>query len=302
MTIVVAGGTGLIGAPLVELLAAEGHEVRLLTRREMPEITGLPGKVLPSKWDGTAVPAGIVDGADAVVNLAGEPIAGGRWTAGRKQRIIGSRVAATRAIVQAIASAGEKPRVLVNGSAVGYYGNVPSGEVTEQSPRGAGFLAETVEQWEQEALRAQSSGVRVVTLRIGVVLAREGGILGRMQLPFKLFAGGPIGSGRQWVSWVHRKDVLRAILHCLERQELSGPVNITAPDARTMFEFCGTMGVVLHRPSWLAVPSFVIRLLFGEMSQVVLQGQRVAPRELTGSGFTFRYSRLLTALIDLLAD
>jgi uncharacterized protein len=298
--IVVAGGTGLIGAPLVAALAATGHEVRLLSRTERDASTDLPGSILPILWDGVSVPEDVMEGADAVVNLAGESIGNGRWTRRKKARIIGSRVGATRAIVAAIAAARSRPAVLLNGSAVGYYGDVPSGEVLESSPRGEGFLSETVEQWETEALKARELGVRVVVMRMGVVLAPAGGILSRMTLPFRFFVGGPIGSGVQWISWMHRDDAIRAIYHCLERAELDGPVNLCAPEARTMREFCDTMGRVMRRPSWFSVPTLFIRILFGEMADIVLQGQRVVPRHLQESNFVFRFPRLLSALIDLL--
>jgi uncharacterized protein len=241
-----------------------------------------------------------MEGADAVVNLAGESIGNARWTRRKKARIIGSRVGATRAIVGAIAAARSRPAVLLNGSAVGYYGDVPSGEVPENASRGAGFLSETVDQWESEALKAREFGIRVVVMRMGVVLAPAGGILARMTLPFRLFVGGPIGSGAQWISWMHRDDIVRAIHHCLENGELDGPVNLCAPDARTMQEFCDTLGRVMRRPSWFRVPSPFIRLLFGEMADIVLQGQRVVPRRLQESHFIFRFPRLLSALIDIL--
>lgn len=300
MKIVVAGGTGLIGTPLVAALAATGHEVRLLTRGERNASTDLPGSVLPFVWDGTSVPENVMEGADAVVNLAGESVGKGRWTRRKKARIIGSRVNATRAIVGAIAAAQSRPTVLLNGSAVGYYGDVPSGEVLESSPRGAGFLSETVEQWEAEAVKARELGLRVVLMRMGVVLAPAGGILSRMTLPFRFFVGGPIGSGAQWISWIHHDDAIRAIYHCLEQGELDGPVNLCAPDARTMQEFCHTMGRVMRRPSWFRVPAPLIRILFGEMADIIVQGQRVVPRRLQESNFIFRYPRLLSALIDLL--
>jgi uncharacterized protein len=298
--IVVAGGTGLIGTPLVAALAATGHEVRLLSRSERTASTDLPGSILPCVWDGVSVPESVMEGADAVVNLAGESIGGGRWTRRKKTRIIGSRVGATRAIVEAIAAAKSRPAVLLNGSAVGYYGEVPSGEVLENSPRGAGFLSETVEQWETEAVKARALGLRVVVMRMGVVLAPAGGILSRLTLPFRLFVGGPVGSGAQWISWMHLDDAIRAIYHCLEQGGLDGPVNLCAPDARTMKEFCDTMGRVMRRPSWFRVPAWFIRVLFGEMADIVLQGQRVIPQRLQESNFIFRFPRLLSALIDLL--
>lgn len=300
MKIVIAGGTGLLGAPLVSALAARGDEVRLLSRRELDPVRDLPGSILPFRWDGTQVPAEVMEGADAVVNLAGEPIGDGRWTRRRKRRIIESRVGATRAIVEAMRAATHRPAVLINASAVGFYGDVPNGEVNEDSPPGTGFVAETVGQWEAEASAAKEIGVRVVALRTGVVLAPSGGILERLTMPFKLFVGGPLGPGTQWVSWIHLDDALGAVIHCLERTEVEGPVNIVAPDARTMRDMGATIGRVLHRPFWFPVPGALIRLVFGEMADVVLHGQHVVPGRLVASGFVHRFPRLLTALIDLL--
>jgi hypothetical protein len=260
-----------------------------------------PGSIRSVQWDGRSSGAWEeqIDGADAIINLAGESIGGRRWTPAQKGRIIGSRVDATRAIINAIRRAHRKPAVLVSGSAIGFYGDVPEGSVTEEGKQGSGFLAETVERWEREALIAGPLGVRVVTLRTGVVLGRDGGALARMVLPFRLFFGGPIGSGRQWFSWVHRDDAVGAILFTMTNREIAGPVNVTAPEAVTMQRFCSVLGHTLHRPSWAPVPALMMKTLLGEMSGMILTGQRVIPLRLLDSGYEFRFPHLKEALEDI---
>jgi len=301
MRIVVAGGTGLIGTALVRRLVAEGHEIDLLTRR-LPVHAGLlPVGVRATVWDAKNVGSwsSVIDGADAVINLAGESIGSRRWTSSQKAKVVGSRVNATGAIVAAMKESPRPPATLINGSAIGFYGHVTSGDVIEEAPRGAGFLAVTTEQWEIEALRAREYGTRVVVLRTGLVLAPGGGALQRMLVPFRLCVGGTLGSGLQWVSWVHREDVVGAILHCLLTPGLSGPVNVVAPDPHTMKQFCAALGTTIRRPSWLPVPAFALRLALGEMSEVVLSGQRVVPLRLQQSGYRFRYPLLAGALSEV---
>jgi uncharacterized protein (TIGR01777 family) len=194
--------------------------------------------------------------------------------------------------VAAIHRAGSRPSVLINASAVGYYGDVSDREVTEAHPRGPGFLAEVCEQWEKEAQAAESLGVRVVCLRTGVVLEKDGGALPRMLLPFRMFVGGPVGSGRQWFPWIHREDVVGIILFALTHPDLAGPINVMAPDAVTMTEFCRALGRAMRRPSWLPVPSVALKLIFGEMSEILLTGQRAAPKKLLEAGYHFHHPKL----------
>jgi hypothetical protein len=300
MKVVVAGGTGFIGKALVEHLLAGQHEVMLLTRD--PSRAGITSRdtLVVEQWDARSGGGweNHLNGARAVFNFAGESI-GHRWTPARKQRIIDSRVHATRALVTAIGNSTEKPPVLVNASAVGFYGHVPQDEVTEDFGRGTGFLSDTVQQWEEEAMKASDRAVRVVLLRSGVVLGRGGGALARMILPFKMFVGGPMGSGEQWFPWVHIHDLVRAALHAAERPSLSGPVNLAAPQSVTMRTFCAALAKVLHRPSWLRVPGFALRLALGEMAEMLLTGQRVVPRKLEKSGFKFSFPLLQQALEDV---
>jgi uncharacterized protein (TIGR01777 family) len=301
--IIVTGGTGFIGKPLVQRLVEANHRVVLLTRhaKRLGEFGGQV--VVAEKWDGKTVGtwSSHFEGADAVINLAGEPIAAKRWTARQKRQIRKSRMDATRAVVEAMKKAAKKPRVLVNGSAVGYYGHVEDGDVTETHPKGVGFLPDLCVEWEKEARTAESFGVRVVMLRTGIVLEKDGGALAKMILPFKLFLGGPIASGLQWFPWVHREDVVRIVVFALEDPNLSGPVNVAAPESVNMKQFCACLGKVLGRPSWMPVPVFALRLAFGELSETLFTGQRMVPSKLLQSGFSFRFPQLESGLSDIVS-
>lgn len=300
MKVVLSGATGFIGKVLVQELLERGHELTVLTRRPG---NSQSNEIKYVSWDARTKGGwtGSLEGAGAVVNLAGENIAGGRWTEDLKKRIEESRIFSTRALVEGIREAKLKPGTLVNASAVGYYGDVPSGDVTESSPPGEGFLPEICRKWEEEASKARSLGVRVVLLRFGVVLGKEGGALQKMLPPFKLFAGGPLGSGRQWVPWIHIKDAARLIVHALEKSGLEGPVNAAAPAPVTMKEFCRTLGKVLKRPCWAPVPEAALKALFGEMAEaVLLSGQRALPQKALETGYRFYYPSLEPALRHLL--
>jgi uncharacterized protein (TIGR01777 family) len=301
MTIVVAGGSGFIGTEFINQVSAS-HKIILLTRK--PESVRLLSdrSVRVVQWDGLSLGPWTehVDGADAVVNLAGVPIAGKRWTKAQKERIVESRTYATRAVVEAIAKARKKPPVLVNISGVGYYGNVDSGDVTESHPNGNDFLASVCRRWEQEASAGRKFGARVVIPRLGVVLGKGGGALQKMITPFKLYAGGPLGSGKQWFPWIHIDDVVGIIMFAIERQSLRGPVNAAAPQVVTMKEFCSTLGNVMQRPSWAPVPSLILKVAFGEMADMLLTGQRVIPKKLQDEGYKFQYPALEDALQAIL--
>jgi uncharacterized protein (TIGR01777 family) len=296
MNIVVAGGSGFIGSSVVPRLRSEGHDVVVLTRA--PARSARTEDAERIFWDGRTQGGWslYVRRADAVINLAGESIGDGRWTASRKRRIVEGRIDATRALLEAMRTGERKPSVLINSSAVGYYGPVESGDVTEDHPPGAGFLADLCVRWEQEALAAGELGCRVVVLRTGVVLGEKGGALEKMLLPFRLYAGGPVGSGRQWFPWVHRDDVAGVILFALGNPALSGPVNVVAPGCVTMKEFCAALGAALSRPSWLPVPPFALRAALGEMAGMILTGQRAVPSRLISLGYQFRYPGVAAAL------
>jgi uncharacterized protein (TIGR01777 family) len=297
MKIVVAGGTGFIGGQLVERLVARGDEVFVLTRRAAQVRAGHP-----LVWDGRTTGAWAEDvaSADAVVNLAGENIAGGRWTPERKQMLLESRLRATRALVDAIRKEPARKRVFVNASAIGIYGNRGDEEVRETSSRGSGFLADLVTQWEGAARDAEPVA-RLVILRFGIVLARDGGALGKMLLPFKLGAGGPIASGNQWMSWIDRDDVIRMIEWTIDREDARGIYNATAPAPVRSRDFAHALGRALHRPAFLPVPSFALRLLFGEMAdETLIGGQRVLPQRAEAEGFRFEAPSLADSLMKQL--
>jgi len=295
MKLVIAGGTGFIGSALCTRLLERGHSLTILTRSPSPAtisaskkwITWEPGSV--GAWEGA------LDGADGVINLAGESIAAKRWTEAQKERIRSSRVKTTHALVAAIAKAKEKPKFLLNASAVGYYG--PHGDeiLTEETGPGNDFLSRVCVEWEEEGRKAESYGLRVIRLRTGVVLG-SGGALAKMVPPFKLFAGGPLGTGRQWMSWIHIEDEIGLILFSMDNPNAHGAINATAPSPVTMKEFCKTLGRVLHRPSWAPVPAFALRLLLGEMADMLVTGQRVIPAEAQRLGHNFRYPTLYEAL------
>lgn len=280
--VAVTGASGLIGGALTAALARRGYEVRPLPRPEPRR----PEGIAPS-----------IAGAAAVVHLAGENIAAGRWTAARKERILTSRTGGTEAVARAVAaSAGPRP-VLVCASAIGYYGHREDGPLDEGAPAGSGFLADVVRAWEAAADPARVAGARVVHARFGVVLSRAGGALAKMLPAFRLGAGGPIGSGRQGFSWIGIDDAVAAIVFAIERDDLSGPVNVTAPAPVPQREFARVLGKVLRRPAFAPLPAFVVRALFGEMgSEMLLSGAFVMPRRLREAGFPFRDGDLEGAL------
>ena len=294
MHIVIAGGSGFLGRALTDRLRAEGHAITVLTRhpRRASDVAWTPEEPTGS-WRST------LDTADVVINLAGESIAGGRWTAARKQAIRASRVRATRTLVQAIRQARRAPAAFVSSSAIGIYGPHGDEPVTEDTPPGTDFLASVCREWEGEAL--DLAGVtRVVLLRTGLVLAREGGALPPIARPFHLFAGGPIGSGRQYWSWIHLRDWVSMVTWSLATHPVSGPLNLTAPEPVTNRAFAQTLGRVLHRPALMPAPAFALRLLLGEMADpLMLSGARVLPTNAQAHGFPFAFPRLEEALRDL---
>jgi uncharacterized protein (TIGR01777 family) len=298
MNVVIAGGSGFIGRTLAEELLGAGSSVEILTRK--PDAARLPAGARALRWDPSQPGDWTrrIQAADAIINLCGEGVADGRWSERRKKAILESRVDSTRALVSALAAAGPRPAVLVNASAVGYYGS-SGGAADEKTARGDGFLAEVCQAWESEARRAEARGARVVLLRIGVVLGRDGGALKRMLLPFKLGLGGRLGSGEQAFPWIHVRDVAGLVGHALAREGLSGPVNAVAPGAATNAEFTRALGSALGRPAVFPVPAFVLKAALGEMSGMLLEGRPVTPAAALASGYAFRFPRLDKALEDL---
>lgn len=296
MKIAVTGGTGFIGQALCETLAARGDSLVALLRQ--PGSAGtLPPGTERIQWNSTAGPPPpcAFAGVDGIVHLAGESVAR-RWTPERKRRIRESRVTGTRHLVEALAALEERPRVLVSASAIGIYGDRGDETLTEESPPGRGFLAAVCVDWEEATARAAALGVRVTRVRLGVVLDAGGGALAQMLIPFKLGLGGPTGSGRQWISWVHRADVVGLILHALDQPAAAGALNATAPEPVPNRDFARTLGTALRRPARMPMPALALRLAFGEMATVLLSSQRVLPARTEASGYRFRFPVLEPAL------
>jgi uncharacterized protein len=304
MRVVITGGSGLIGRALARELGKAGHDAVVLTR-DPGKVGPLPPGVRVAAWDGKTSAGwvsllGEAPGGTAIVHLAGESIASGRWTADKKKRIRDSRVESGHAVLQALREAAVKPRALLQGSAVGYYGPRGDEAIREDAVPGDDFLAEVCKEWEASTAEAEALGVRRALLRTGVVLAREGGALPKMALPFKMMAGGPLGSGRQWFPWIHLDDEVGAIRFLLEREDAKGPFNLTAPNPVTNRELTRLLAGVLHRPGFLPAPGFALRLALGEMADMLLNGQRAVPSRLLELGYAFRYPEAGPALRSLL--
>ncbi len=320
MKVAVTGATGFVGSRLVARLHKEGNRVLVLTRNSAFAQKVFPSEAFPNVEIITYTPTAsgswqnVIAGCDGVVNLAGEPIAEERWTSEQKREILNSRQLGTQKIVEAIANANPKaaaattgetpatrclPGVLINASAIGYYGTSETATFDESSPSGSDFLAQVCQAWEAEARKVKDAGVRLVILRFGIVLG-QGGALNKMIMPFKLFAGGPIGSGRQWFSWIHIDDLVNLILEALTKPEIEGVYNATAPNPIRMADLCQTLGQVMHRPSWLPVPAFALEALLGDGAIVVLEGQKVLPKRTLESGFEYQYPNLQPALKQII--
>ena len=300
MKALVTGGSGFVGPRLLRLLDRPVVVSRNPARAQQ-SIGHLAGRIV--HWDPMEGPPSpdVFDGIDAVFHLAGESVAEGRWTAAQKARIRDSRVIGTRHHVQGIKQASHKPSILVSASAVGYYGDRGDEELTESARPADDFLARVCTAWEDEALAAQESGVRVVTARTGIVLGAGGGALAKMLTPFKLGAGGPLGNGRQWMPWIHVADLARMYVHAADTPAIRGPMNAVAPHPVRNSEFTRALGGQLHRPAFMPAPYIGLRLLFGEFAQVLFASQRVIPQVALDTGFTFQYPEIAAALREILA-
>jgi len=293
MEIAIAGSTGLVGSELVKVLRSQGHKVRRLVRSENE--VGADNVLWHPRQGIRDIQR--LESVDAFVNLSGESIAGGRWTASRKKEIYRSRVEGTRILVDRIGRLEKKPSVFINASAIGFYGDRRDETLTEQSPNGEGFLAELCKAWESEAMRAREKGMRAVTPRFGLILSPRGGALAKMLPVFKLGAGGKIGNGKQWMSWISIDDVVQGLIHLTEKADLSGPVNFVSPNPVQNEAFTKVLARVLRRPAIFPVPAAALKLMLGEMAEeLLLAGQRVVPRELQKSGFQFTHPDLESAL------
>ncbi len=301
MKIAIVGATGFVGSRLVEQLQTQGHQITILARSPQQAQTRFPqanvvgyNPLRSGEWQKS------ISGCDAVVNLAGEPIAEKRWTVEQKKLILESRQIGTEKIIEAISQAEVKPQTLINASAIGYYGTSETAKFDETSQAGGDFLAQVCTAWETAAQTVTAYGTRLVILRLGIVLGENGGALGKMLAPFSAFVGGPIGSGKQWFSWIHRDDVVKLMIAALNDSQMQGVYNATAPHPVTMQDFTKTLGAVMNRPSWLPVPNFALEALLGEGAIVVLEGQQVVPTQTLAQGFEFEYSTLKPALAAIL--
>ncbi len=299
--VVLAGGSGLIGRALAGALGKRGFEVVVLSRSASSPVGALPG-VRVVIWDGRSAGPWVeaLEGAAAIVNLVGENLGEGRWSAARKRQLRESRLEPTLALVDAIEMSGRRPHAFLQASGVNYFGARGDEILTENAAPGSGFLPDLCLDWEGASARVESLGLRRVIVRTGVVLARTGGALAKMLPPFRLGIGGRLGSGEQWFSWIHLVDAVAAYRTLVENEELAGPFHLTAPEPATNATLTRELGRVLHRPTWLRVPGLALRFLYGEMAELVLTGQRVVPRRLLESGFEFRFPGLGPALDDLL--
>ncbi len=300
MRIIITGGTGLIGTALAKSLVSDNHEVIVLTRNPNRQ-TGLPSSVQLVQWDAESASGWgtLADGADAIVNLAGEGIAEGRWTPERKERIYKSRINAGKAVMQAIHAAQTKPKVLVQASGIDYYPDMGDAIITEEQGPSSEFLGQVCFDWESSTSEAAELGVRWAAIRSGIVLSNEGGAWPRIVLPFKLFVGGPIGSGKQYWPWIHIDDEVGAIRFLLENEHAHGAYNLTAPNPLPNKVFAQTLGRVMGRPALMPVPGLALKLAFGEMSTLLLGGHRAIPKHLEADGYAFKYPTVEPAFRDL---
>lgn len=295
MKILITGGTGFLGRQLLDALIEKNHELVITSRQPHLEFAPFPAQVLPWPIDLSSDTLKSLDGVEAIIHLAGENIAGARWSPERKNQILSSRITGTQGAVEVIRQL-TSVHTFISSSAIGFYGNNSKDELTENSPAGVGFLSEVCQAWEAEALKAR---VRTVLLRTGIVLGRSGGVLEKLEPLFRNNVGGPVGSGEQFMSWIHEKDWINAVLFCLENKNISGPVNLTAPQPVSNKGFSIEMGELFHQPFLIPAPAFALKVALGEMSTIALDGQFVLPEKLLKTGFRFQFQDLKTALYNL---
>jgi uncharacterized protein (TIGR01777 family) len=303
--VIITGGTGFIGRPLSLRLIHEGFDVVCLTRNASAAKNRGRDRIKFVEWDGESAAgwSDYAEGAAAIINLAGESIGSGRWTEEKKRRILQSRMNAGKAVVEAIRSVNRKPEVLIQASAIGIYGNRGNEILDESSGPGERFLADVARKWEESTRDIEALGVRRVVIRSGIVLGSSGGALSRLLLPYRFFVGGPLGSKKQWMSWIHIEDEIGSILFLIRRQALHGVFNLTAPQPLQNKTFNRILGKILNRPSWLPVPSFLLKLFLGKMAEeTILTSQRVLPTRLEETGFKFVFPELTEALADILGN
>ncbi|WP_368293346.1 TIGR01777 family oxidoreductase [Dehalobacter sp. TBBPA1] len=303
MNVLIIGGTGYLGRNLTKELMSSGYKVSVITRNRQFTADKVESNVDLIEWDNISPLSSIYDFKefDVVINFAGESIGNRRWSNLVKQEILNSRINTTRSIVNAINDGTMNPKVLINASAVGYYGPRQDDKIAESEGPGQDFLAEVCKKWEDEAYKVQNEFTRVVTIRIGVVLGSQGALT-RMVIPFKYYIGGPLGKGNQWLPWIYIQDLIRMFRFIIEHDEVTGPVNGTAPEPVRMKGFSKILGEVLKRPSWFPVPEFVLKIALGQMSEMLLHGQRAIPQKISDIGFEFKFPDLKSALEDALGN
>lgn len=297
MRAVITGGTGFVGSHLCKYLGNNGYSVDVLTRN--PDKYKDQGNIKYISYDETE---SAIDGSDVVINLAGENLFDNKWTDEIKSRILKSRINTTRRVVEAVRKTSKKPNVFISASAVGYYGDNGDKIRTEADPAGSDYLSRVCMQWEEEARKVQGAGVRLVIPRMGIVLEKSGGALDKMLTPFYLFAGGPLGSGKQYFPWIHMDDVCRSMKFAMDTDSLSGVINVTAPNPVTMKEFAATLGKTIHRPSFFKVPEFALKIVLGEAAEALIASLNVHPENLKKAGFKFKYETADEALKEILKE
>jgi uncharacterized protein len=301
MKILVAGASGFIGNALLKKLADRKHEIVVLTRSLEKSAFQLPVLCKAYEWtpESGCLPIEALDGIDAVVNLAGENIASGRWSTKRKRSIENSRVLSVRNLISAMKNLDQKPKVFLSASAIGLYGDYGDNEVDENSPSNSNFLSDVCKKWETEIFKAEELGIRTLAFRIGMVLGHDGGALQKMLPPFQMGVGGKLGSGKNWMSWIHLEDLTDMILHALDSTNLSGPVNAISPNPETNEGFTEILGKVLKRPTFFSVPSLILKIALGELSSLLLASQKVSSKKISRSGFSFKFPDLEQALTEI---
>jgi uncharacterized protein (TIGR01777 family) len=302
MKILITGGTGFIGTHLLGKLSQQHHLIVLLTRGSARTSHLNKATLKYVHWDPLARGEWMneVTGSDVIINLIGKNLFEQRWNKSVKNDILYSRITPTSLLIEAIGRSERKPKLLLSASAVGFYGSRGDETITEESSKGNDFLSDVVKQWEDAAYKAEQFGVRVATPRIGLVMEKSGGMIGKMLLPFSMFVGGPIGNGTQFLPWVHMDDVVQGILFPMENEQFHGRYNLVSPNPVRMSEFANTFGLVLHRPTWLPVPDLALKILYGEGAEAILSGQKAFPKKLQSSGYTFSFSDLDSALRNIL--
>ena len=301
MKVVIAGGTGFIGRHVSRLLNHSDHSVMLLSRHSSDSKNLDNNHTRHIQWDGCSQGAWAqeCEGADVVINLSGAPIADARWTEKRKQKLVSSRVESNSTLLKAISGWKSIPHTFLSASGVGFYGDREGEVLNESSTQGEGFLPQLCQMWESSAMEGEALGLRIIPIRIGMVLGRDGGALSKMTFPFRMFLGGAILPGTQFVSWIHHEDLSRLILFLITHPSMQGPVNAVAPDPVTMKNFCHALGKAMKRPSWFPVPEFVLKMALGELASMLTTGQRVEPQQALQNGFSFTYPTLPSALNEI---